>query len=61
MNVLIETKLKPCPFCAGEAVLFARFMPTWVMCKKCGATTKAKYDVNDAIKAWNRRTDNETD
>lgn len=61
MNELIDIELKPCPFCAGKAVLFEEFMPTWVACKKCRASTEAKYDVNEAIQAWNRRTDNETD
>ena len=40
MNELIDIELKPCPFCAGEAVLFERFRPTWVMCKNAGQQRK---------------------
>lgn len=61
MNELIDIELKPCPFCAGKAVLFEDFMPTWVACKKCGATTEARYDVMEVIELWNRMMDDETD
>lgn len=61
MNELIDIELKPCPFCAGEAVLFERFRPTWVMCKKCGAKTEARYDAMEVIELWNRMVDDETD
>ena len=52
-------KLKPCPFCGGEAEVYENeyenitlFM---VACKNCGIST-AGYDYEeDAIKDWNRR------
>lgn len=67
-------KLKPCPFCGGEA--YARFEPenkeafgySSVECRKCGAVPyvhRVYYGLNkeDAIKgvvaAWNRRIENE--
>ena len=55
-------KLKPCPFCGGEAkVETIRLLDNgdaWrVYCPKCGATSAAsKWDVVNAIIAWNMRT-----
>ena len=65
---LSEIKLKPCPFCSGEAE--AMYAPNdinrWgVQCKRCGCTVevcdwKGVEDTREnAIKAWNRRTENE--
>lgn len=64
-------KLKPCPFCGGEAHLFVN-NGVRVICPDCGATTKVLIDsmsargvsgnsVESVIKAWNRRTENATD
>lgn len=58
-------KLKPCPFCGGEAKLYVND-GVRVMCPKCRATSKILVDdyngleirtnaVMDVIKAWNRR------
>ena len=58
-------KLKPCPFCGGEAHLFVND-GIRVICPKCGATTKCLIDTMTAngvsgnatkavIEAWNRR------
>jgi ribosomal protein S27E len=59
-------KLKPCPFCGGEAALYANDGVV-VRCQKCSASTKIKCDalgingyvtshaIEDVVKAWNRR------
>lgn len=57
-----ELKLKPCPFCGGEAYLLnmANCM-VYVKCKSCKAETggvhiEAGYCANDkAVEVWNRR------
>lgn len=56
-----ETKLKPCPFCGGEARIdvhiFHGLSDTFgVVCKCCDAETAQFYaTVYEAIGAWNRR------
>lgn len=67
-------KLKPCPFCGGEA--YARFVKdnkpfgyTSVECRSCGAVPyvhqvysgKKEDAVLGAIEAWNRRAKDEND
>ena len=57
-----EIKLKPCPFCGGEAFIHEiceDFLDVgWKMrgfagsCKKCHATTEYNQDRNIAIRAW---------
>ena len=58
-------KLKPCPFCGGEAELVnigAKLCdPITVACKQCKCNTQWFDRECDAIKAWNRRTSNERD
>lgn len=60
-----EIKLKPCPFCGGEAKMHptssAAHGVYWARCIECGVETRASYILDDAVKAWNRRADNETD
>lgn len=66
---MTEQKLKPCPFCGGEA--YARFVKdkgafgyTSVECKKCGAVPYVHMAYNNlskeeavmgVVEAWNRR------
>jgi Lar family restriction alleviation protein len=53
-------KLKPCPFCGGEAHLMDSMgWPHWVWCNECGArvqsTKFAEEGDAEAIAKWNRR------
>lgn len=54
-------KLKPCPFCGGEAELWRasadRRRSAWIACMgKCAVLiTKEHTTDDDAIAAWNRR------
>ena len=51
-----ETKLKPCPFCAGKADLG---MTTdglhYVFCDWCGLNAPGQYRSDQAIDSWNQR------
>lgn len=59
-------ELKPCPFCGGQARLFAND-GIRVICTKCRASSKVSVDsecyqtnaVEGVIKAWNRRTNDD--
>lgn len=65
-----EIKLKPCPFCGGEAEFGTNptgYRTIWVYCSECKAESN-RFESNiyscaaeDAAEAWNRRTENETD
>lgn len=52
------SELKPCPFCGGEAELYASPAKdgwNYVFCKKC-QTAGDNYDTEaEAIEAWNTR------
>ena len=50
-----EIKLKPCPFCGGEAVLDVYKGTGLVSCKSCTLVTKNGDDVLSAVEAWNHR------
>jgi Lar family restriction alleviation protein len=53
-----ETKLKPCPFCGGEAIMRDNKLgcTIWIVgCRKCGADAGFRTDKEEAIKAWNTR------
>lgn len=58
------TKLKPCPFCGGEAEMIENDLAARsvyiVMCKVCDSMTATRFTQEEAAGAWNRRT-NETD
>ena len=60
-----EIKLKPCPFCGGEASVINTTALGLdcksVMCRKCKAKVNNFNGTNSeerAINAWNRRDDN---
>ena len=48
-------KLKPCPFCGGEAEIVMSGGDRRVDCKKCGARSDWYDTEAEAIAAWNRR------
>ena len=53
-----KEKLKPCPFCGGEAYAnetdWKGWWHGWVICEKCGVKID-KQTKDEAIEAWNRR------
>ena len=66
---MAELKLKPCPFCGGEAVLSGKYtiqgVDAWaVYCGItpndffCGAQVTSIESEEEAIRNWNRRVDN---
>ena len=55
-------ELKPCPFCGGEAEIISGFGGKYTaQCKKGGCMAGILWCPNkdSAIKAWNRRAENE--
>lgn len=58
-------KLKPCPFCGGEAAIRNLHDEWWVECDMtrgwCEVIPRTwSYDTKEeAIEAWNRRADND--
>lgn len=55
-----EVKLKPCPFCGGEAEITTRIGKCYAICKGCGAVAAGAGTIDDAAKAWNKRIGHET-
>jgi Lar family restriction alleviation protein len=63
----MSEKLKPCPFCGGQAVLHKAERESFLMaktiflsqisCASCGVNTGVFKEEDNAIKAWNRRTE----
>ncbi len=54
------TELKPCPFCGNDAVLYEEYEGGWVIeCKVCFVKIWRKNSKKAAIKAWNRRANND--
>ncbi len=53
-----QTKLRPCPFCGGEAETVQVYANEWyVECSKCPCTMiGGYYTEEDAMTAWNKRT-----
>lgn len=58
-------KLKPCPFCGGEAFVFSRqplFGKEYIyaaICLECCASSKRVRTPGEAIEAWERRADDD--
>ena len=60
-------KLKPCPFCGGEAVISVdtdaitdtegRVWAYTAVCNKCAASSGLTFTVEKAIEVWNKRTE----
>ena len=52
----MDNKLKPCPFCGGEAIIDGCDDTLWiVICKECNASIGYKETKEEAIEAWNKR------
>ena len=57
----METNLKPCPFCGGEARIKARYYRAIDyysysgVCAECNASMDPKDTEAEAIEAWNTR------
>ena len=63
---MTEPKLKPCPFCGGEArVTGSESLGTvnyyYAYCMECNARTDDCADRQSAIEAWNRRVESEVE
>lgn len=56
-----EIKLKPCPFCGGEAEILNVDDRYTAKCRSCFCGTGEYKDPERASETWNRRADNETD
>lgn len=58
----MSEKLKPCPFCGGEAKLcHGNAAPFWyITCTKCSYYTLDFQDKDEGISAWNTRHNNKT-
>lgn len=58
-------KLKPCPFCGGEArIIHVKQLwdprnAFWAQCQKCRMSGKHFETEAEAIEAWNRRANDE--
>ena len=55
-----EIKLKPCPFCGGEAKILNVDDRYTVKCRSCFCGTGIYKDSGRASEAWNRRAENES-
>lgn len=58
-KVMYEIKLKPCPFCGGDAEMqqgkYQGLRTFYVSCLGCGARTDLEYAEEFAADLWNER------
>ena len=54
-------KLKPCPFCGWGTIVEGGIIRYKCQCNSCGASTKSYPTWELAVKAWNRRTNENSD
>ena len=57
MGRMTEPKLKPCPFCGGEAEVWVSDVTdrAIVYCTVCDAQISIRPTEQEAIEAWNKR------
>jgi len=63
------SELKPCPFCGempiinhiSDSLFDCGIFTYWVVCPRCGIRTQRNRDKTEIIKAWNRRTNENSD
>lgn len=57
----MSEKLKPCPFCGGQAIVGGAGKGNWIGCinSECFAQTRVFWNEREAINAWNTRTTDE--
>ncbi len=62
----MDNNLKPCPFCGGEGKLQTTSLGTkkipahWVRCVLCLGETAVYVTEDEAVSAWNRRTNDKS-
>ena len=55
-----QTNLKPCPICGGVGKVWETYERKYcVQCRKCHFTSGDVRDFQEAVEAWNRRTNDE--
>ena len=61
-NTMNNEKLKPCPFCGGEAkVLGTKYEggDYYIVCERCRVRVGSYSNPVEAIEAWNKRANSE--
>lgn len=53
-----DKELKPCPFCGGNAQINYAGADMLILCSKCLVCTESYHTKEEAVEAWNRRTEN---
>ena len=51
-----DTRLRPCPFCGGEAKIVKTSSAIWTKCVDCNASSGCRPTEKEVVEAWNRRT-----